>query len=462
MKHLRLYLIVILPLLLATGLVLYQGSMAHLSTDSVHTVTDFSPTAFLHAAFENPLSTALIQLIVILFVAKGMGWLFTRIGQQSVMGEIVGGIMLGPSLLGWVAPDVFASLFPKESLVYLGILSQLGLLLFMFVIGMELDIDAIRDKMGESLVISHASIALPFLLGVLFAWVSYEQYGVPRMGFMAYSLFMGISMSITAFPVLARIVCERGIASDPTGLMALMCAAINDVTAWCILPVVVAITKAETMHGVLITIGLTLAFVLLMIFGVKPALERYYLRQQNSGRKRGIEFIALAIFVLLASSLVSELIGIHALFGAFMAGAVLPTNKELRHGLTDRLEGVSVSLLLPIFFVLTGLRTKIDVLSDASLWPVFGCILFLAVAGKLLGSAVAAKLSGFEWTESLAIGALMNTRGLMELIVLNIGFNLGVLKPEIFTMMVFMALFTTFMTAPLLDLIGRGAKPQHN
>lgn len=461
MKQLRLYLTIVLPLLAGIGTVTYMGGISH-PAEVAHHEIDFNPYNLLTAAFENPISLVLLQLIVILFAAKGTGWLFTKIGQQSVMGEIVAGILLGPSLLGWVSPGLSAFLFPKESLTYLGILSQLGLLLFMFVIGMELDIDAIRKRFAESMVISHSSIVVPFFLGVGFAWFTYDRFGIYRTGFVAYSLFMGIAMSITAFPVLARIVRERGMASGQVGLMALMCAAINDVTAWCILPVVVAITKAESMHGVIVTFILTLVYVLTMILWVKPTLARYYARQQAQERKKGIEFIAVSMFVLLASSMASEIIGIHALFGAFIAGAVLPASKELRHNLTDRLEGVSVSLLLPIFFVITGLRTKIDVLSDSSLWPVFGCIMVLAVVGKLVGSALAARLSGFDWSESMSIGALMNTRGLMELIVLNIGYNLGVLKPEVFTMMVFMALLTTLMTAPLLNMIQRRAASQHN
>jgi Kef-type K+ transport system membrane component KefB len=456
MKQLRLYLIIIIPLLAGIIALLYLGNGSHIVVQSEAARNNpFSLMAMLQGAFHNPIATVLLQLIVILFAAKGTGWLFTKIGQQAVMGEIVAGILLGPSLLGLIAPDVSHALFPKESLTYLSILSQLGLLRFMFVIGMELDIDSIRARFGESMVISHSSIAVPFILGVGFAFFTFDKFGNPDHGFIAYSLFMGIAMSITAFPVLARILKERGMTSSPLGSMALMCAAIDDVTAWCILPVVVAITKAESLRGVIVTIVLTLVFVFVMVFIVKGALERYYQRQQDKGRKKGIEFIAIAIFLLLSSALVAEIIGIHALFGAFIAGAVLPSSKDLRHNLTERLEGVSVSLLLPIFFVLTGLRTSISMLSDSSLWPIFGGILFLAVAGKLVGSAVAAKLSGLSWRESLSIGALMNTRGLMELIVLNIGYDLGVLKPTVFTMMVFMALFTTFMTAPLLNLIER-------
>ncbi|MCW3127097.1 MAG: sodium/hydrogen exchanger [Bacteroidetes bacterium] len=455
MKQLRLYLIIIIPLLAATVAVLYWGNGTHASAEA--STASFSINHMLQGAFHTPLATVLMQLIVILFAAKGMGWLFNKIGQQAVMGEIVAGIMLGPSLLGLVAPEVSHVLFPKESLTYLNILSQLGLLIFMFVIGMELDIDSIRARFGESMVISHTSIALPFFLGVGFAYFSYQKFGNSDSGFVAYSLFMGIAMSITAFPVLARILKERGMTSSPLGSMALMCAAIDDVTAWCILPVVVAITKAETMTGVGVTIILTIAFVCLMIFAVKPVLEGYYRRQTDRGKGKmtGIEFISIAIFLHLASALVAEIIGIHALFGAFIAGAVMPGSKELRHNLTERLEAISVNMLLPIFFVLTGLRTSISMLSDISLWPVFAGILFLAVAGKLFGGAAAARISGLSWRDSLSIGTLMNTRGLMELIVLNIGYDLKVLKPEIFTMMVFMALVTTFMTAPLLNLIER-------
>lgn len=457
MKQLRLYLIIILPLLTGIIALLYFGNGSHIIQPEGGSVNQFSLSGLLISAFHNPLATVLLQLIVILFAAKGTGWLFTKIGQQAVMGEIIAGILLGPSLLGWVAPDLSHTLFPKESLTYLSILSQLGLLIFMFVIGMELDVDAIRARFGESMVISHSSIAVPFILGVGFAFFTFEKFGNADHGFIAYSLFMGIAMSITAFPVLARILKERGMTSSPLGSMALMCAAIDDVTAWCILPVVVAITKAESVTGVGVTIALTIAFVTLMIFAVKPALERYYKRQMNrgAGKAGGIEFISIAVFLHLASALIAEVIGIHALFGAFIAGAVMPASKDLRHNLSERLEAISIHMLLPIFFVLTGLRTSISMLSDSSLWPIFAGILFLAVAGKLAGSAIAAKLSGLSWRDSLSIGILMNTRGLMELIVLNIGYDLGVLKPTVFTMMVFMALITTFMTAPLLNLIER-------
>jgi Kef-type K+ transport system membrane component KefB len=236
--------------------------------------------------------------------------------------------------------------------------------------------------------------------------------------------------------------------------MALICAAINDVTAWCILPVVVAISKAESMAGVAITIVLTIVFVLLMLLIVNPALQRHYDRTLDKNN-RGIPFIAIAVFVMLASALASEIIGIHALFGAFIAGAVLPRSKPLRHNLTQRLEDVSVSLLLPVFFALTGLRTNIGSFTDSGLLLTLAVIVVLAVTGKLFGSAIAARITGLTWSDSLRIGVLMNTRGLMELIVLNIGYDLGVLNQQIFTILVFMALLTTLMTSPMLNFLER-------
>ena len=455
MKQLRLYLIIIIPLLAAMIAVLYHGVQPHTTGAETAVHSTYNISSVLTGAMHNPLATVLIQLIIILTAAKTLGWIFAKSGQQAVMGEIIAGILLGPSFLGLFFPDTFHTLFPKESILQLSILSQLGLLIFMFVIGMELDIDALRSNISRSIVISHSSIVLPFLLGVTFAYFSYDSFGNKSHGFLAYGLFMGIAMSITAFPVLARILKERGMTTTPLGGLALICAAIDDVTAWCILPIVVAITKAESMTGVGVTVLLTIAFVVFMIFAVKPMLESYYQRRQLASKGLGVDFISVAIILHLASALLSEVIGIHALFGAFIAGAVMPGSKALRHNLTERLEGVSVSMLLPVFFVMTGLRTTIGMINEGGLWPVFGMILLIATGGKLLGSALPARWSGMTWSDSLSIGVLMNTRGLMELIVLNIGYDLGVLQPSVFTMMVFMAIATTFMTAPLMNIIDR-------
>jgi Kef-type K+ transport system membrane component KefB len=449
------YTLLIVPFIALTLFIIYLGNGNMYDGAISHFGSKFILPSVLRNAFHSPLSTVLLQLIVILFAAKGLGWVFLRMGQQSVMGEMTAGILLGPSCLGLFAPAIFLALFPVSSLTYLHILSQLGLLLFMFVIGMELDIDILRTRFGESLIISHSSIVFPYFLGVVFAYFTFERFaGGAHATFTMYALFMGIAMSITAFPVLARILKERAMATTTVGSMALICAAINDVTAWCILPVVVAISKAESILGVALTIGLTIVFVLLMLFAVNPALQKYYDRSKKTVNK-GIPFIAIAIFVLLSSALLSEVIGIHALFGAFIAGAVLPRDKTLRHSLTERLEDVSISLLLPVFFALTGLRTDIGSLSDTSLWVSLLIVVLLAIAGKLLGSAIAARITGLNWHDSFTIGILMNTRGLMELIVLNIGYDLGVLNQQIFTILVFMALITTFMTSPMLNFIQR-------
>jgi Kef-type K+ transport system membrane component KefB len=456
-KQALIYSLLILPLVALILYIIYIGNVNGNSIQASHFGTKFILPSVLGKAFHGPLSTVLLQLILILFAAKSLGWMFSRIGQQSVMGEMTAGILLGPSCLGLLAPTLFHDLFPVESLTYLHILSQLGLLLFMFVIGMELDIDTLRSRFGESVIISHSSIVFPYFLGVGFAYYTFDKFAGAHATFTEYALFMGIAMSITAFPVLARILKERQMTATPLGSMALICAAINDVTAWCILPVVVAISKSESMMGVFLTIVLTLAFVLIMLLVVNPLLQGYYDRSQKKNN-RGIPFIAIAIFVMLSSALASEVIGIHALFGAFIAGAVLPRSKTLRDNLTQRLEDVSVSLLLPVFFALTGLRTNIGSFSDSSMLLSFAVIVALAIVGKLFGSALAARITGLTWHDSFSIGILMNARGLMELIVLNIGYDLGVLNQKIFTLLVMMALVTTFMTSPLLNLLERNKK----
>ncbi|WP_395047890.1 cation:proton antiporter [Flavobacterium sp.] len=401
---------------------------------------------------QNPLSILLVQIITIILVARFFGWVSKKIGQPSVVGEIVAGIVLGPSLLGMFYPEFSGMLFPKESLGNLQFLSQIGLILFMFVIGMELDLKALRNKAHDAVVISHASIIIPFALGMGLAFYIYKLFAPAGIDFTAFGLFLGISMSITAFPVLARIVQERNIHKTKLGTIVITCAAADDITAWCILAAVIAIVKAGSFASSLYVIGLALMYVLLMLKVVRPFLKRVadINRTKESLNK---PIVAIFFLTLLISAYVSELIGIHALFGAFMAGAIMPENAKFRSVFIEKVEDVSVIMLLPLFFVFTGLRTQIGLINDIHLWEITGIIILVAVAGKFLGSALAAKFVGHNWKDSLSIGALMNTRGLMELVVLNIGYDLGVLSTEIFTMMVIMALVTTFMTGPALDLI---------
>ncbi|MBS7785849.1 cation:proton antiporter [Flavobacterium sp. CYK-55] len=400
----------------------------------------------------HPLAILLAQIITIIIVARLFGWVFRKIGQPSVIGEIIAGIVLGPSLLGMYLPEFSQVLFPAESLGNLQFLSQIGLILFMFVIGMELDLKVLKNKANDALVISHASIVIPFALGIGLAYYIYHRFAPVGVEFLAFSLFMGIAMSITAFPVLARIVQERGMHKTRLGTIVITCAATDDITAWCLLAAVIAIVKAGTFLSSLYTIGLALLYVLTMIFVVKPFLKRIG-DLYGSKSKLNKPVVAIFFLTLIMSAYATEVIGIHALFGAFMTGAIMPDIPKFRSLFIDKVEDVSVILLLPLFFVFTGLRTQIGLINDPYLIEVTCYIISVAVAGKFLGSAIAAKFVGQNWRESLTIGALMNTRGLMELVVLNIGYDLGVLTSEVFTMMVIMALVTTFMTGPALDII---------
>jgi Kef-type K+ transport system membrane component KefB len=402
---------------------------------------------------QHPLAILLAQIVTIILVARLFGWFFRKIGQPSVIGEMIAGIVLGPSLVGMYFPEFSAALFPKESLGNLQFLSQIGLILFMFVIGMELDLKVLKNKAHDAVVISHASIVIPFALGLTLAYYIYHTFAPIGVEFSSFGLFMGIAMSITAFPVLARIVQERGMQKTKLGTIAITCAAADDITAWCILAVVIAIVKAGSFTSSLYVIGLAILYVIIMLKVVRPFLKR--VGDLNSTRESlNKPVVAIFFITLLISAYAAELIGIHALFGAFLAGAIMPENNKFRNIFIEKVEDVAIIVLLPLFFVFTGLRTQIGLLNDPALWKITGLIIAVAVAGKFFGSALAAKFVGQSWKDSLAIGALMNTRGLMELVVLNIGYDLGVLSTEIFTMMVIMALVTTFMTGPALDFIG--------
>lgn len=399
---------------------------------------------------KHPLSLLLFQILVIILVSRVFSFLLTKLGQQTVVGEIIAGIVLGPSVLKYFFPNFFLFIFPPESLNTLLFLSQIGLAFFMFIIGMDLDIDVIISKAGDALTVSLASILVPFLLGVGLAYYLYPSFGPSGVGFLAFSLFIGISVSITAFPVLARILQERGMTKTPIGSMAIMSAATNDLMAWCILAAVIAIAKAGGLTSALFTIILAVLFVVVMLFIVRPLLQKVSANQLKK-HEPGKVVVSIAFFILLASAYFTELIGIHALFGAFLAGVIMPHNLVFKQKITEKLEDVSVLVLLPIFFAFTGLRTQMGLLNEASAWTAFGYVMLVAVSGKFFGTAISARIVGQSWSNSFTLGALMNTRGLMELIVLNIGYDLGILSPEVFAMMVLMALVTTFMTGPLLD-----------
>src|SRR5687768_7106639 len=403
----------------------------------------------------DPLSQLLLQLAAILVVARIMGSLFARAGQPAVIGEMAAGILLGPSLLGWIAPSVFRGLFPPASLGPLELLSQVGVCLFLFVVGMSLDVRLVRHKARLAAIISQSSIVAPAILGALIAVLLYPSYAGTAATRTSFALFMAIAMSITAFPVLARILDERGLSPTPLGTMALTCAAVNDVTAWSLLAGIVAITQAGGLAGPLGTVALVAAFVALMLFVVRPLLTRWLGQDGPTSAQARSGMIAWALVLMLVSALATGLLGIHALFGAFLAGAVMPRTGNVQQHLTVRIEDFSTLFLLPLFFVFTGLRTSLNLLNDVQSWLVCAGIVAVAVAGKLGGTFVAARWTGMTRPDAFALGALMNTRGLMELIALNIGYDLGILSPRIFAMLVFMALFTTALTGPLLSVADR-------
>jgi Kef-type K+ transport system membrane component KefB len=341
---------------------------------------------------EHPLAVLLAQMITIILVARLFGWICKKIGQPSVVGEMIAGIVLGPSLIGMYFPAFSAVLFPVESLGNLQVLSQIGLILFMFMVGMELDLKLIKKKAHDAVVVSHASIIFPFALGMVLAYFIYESLAPQGVEFSSFGLFVGISMSITAFPVLARIVQERGIHKTRLGNIVITCAAADDITAWCMLAAVIAIVKAGSFVSSLYVILLAVGYVLLMIKVVRPFLTRI----GNLYTSRGSlskPIIAIFFVTLLLSSFATEVIGIHALFGAFMAGAIMPDNVKFRDLFIEKVEDVALVLLLPLFFVFTGLRTQIGLINDPELWSITGLIILVAVAGKFLGSALAARLT---------------------------------------------------------------------
>jgi Kef-type K+ transport system membrane component KefB len=409
--------------------------------------------AFMHN-FTHPLAILLLQIVTIILVARLFSWGCRKIGQPAVIGEIAAGIVLGPSLVGMYFSEFSTFLFPEQSLGNLGLLSQIGLVLFMFVIGMELDLKVLQKQAHEAVVVSHASIIFPFALGVGLAYFIYQSFAPQGVPFVSFALFLGISMSITAFPVLARIAQERGIHKTKLGTIVLTCAAADDITAWSLLAVVIAIVKAGSFISAFPTIIMAVGYVFILLKLVRPFLKRIGdLHASHENLSKPV--VAIFFLVLILSAYTTEIIGIHALFGAFMAGTIMPDNQKFKKIFIEKVEDVALVLLLPLFFVFTGLRTQIGLLNDPYLWKVCGLVILVAVTGKFVGSALAAKFIGQNWRDSLTIGALMNTRGLVELVALNIGYDLGIMTPEIFAMLVIMALVTTFMTAPSLHFIDK-------
>lgn len=394
------------------------------------------------------IKTLIIQICVILVAAYSVGLVLSRFHQPRVVGEMVAGVLLGPSLLGRLAPQLSASLFPPDSLGYLNALSQIGLLLFMFVVGVELDRNKLRQLGRAAVIISQTSIVVPFILGAALALFLYPRLSDNSVSFTGFLLFMGTAMSVTAFPVLARILTEKNLLNTKVGTIAIACAAVDDATAWFLLAIIIAVVRSSLNQATLWKLlGELVVYVLIMFFVIKPLLAK--IPAKLSQRVMG----GLLLFALV-SGLATEWLGIHMLFGAFLAGVIMPKSPEFIEEIRVKMGSLPVALFLPLFFAFTGLRTNINLINDWHLVLYCALIMVVAVAGKLGGSLLAARFMGIEWAEAAAIGILLNTRGLIELVILNIGLDLGVLSKPLFSMMVLMAILTTLMTGPALALTG--------
>jgi K+:H+ antiporter len=390
----------------------------------------------------------LLALAAVLVAGRSVGALLKLIGQPAVIGEVVAGILLGPTLVGRIAPSVSAYILPGNVVPYLGLVAQIGVAFYMFLVGLELNGDLLRRRASAAVATSHASIVVPFLLGSTLALYLYPRMATTAVSFTSFALFMGVALSVTAFPVLARILADRGLAKTDFGAVALACAAADDVTAWCLLALVSGIARARTNDG-LVVVALTVGFIACMFVLVRPLVARLL------ARSRGDAPTAFVLVGVLLSAVTTEFIGIHAIFGAFLFGIIVPHDSALARRLYGRLEDFVTILLLPAFFAFTGMRTRIDLVTGYDQWLACALIVLVATLGKFGGTFVAGRLTGLDWRQASTLGILMNTRGLMELIVLNVGLDLGIISPTLFAMLVIMALVTTLATTPVLQMMHR-------
>jgi len=395
----------------------------------------------------------LIQMTTVLLTALFCGWIARKLGQSRVIGEIIGGILVGPSVFGRLAPQASHALFPPNSLGSFEVLSTIGLILFLFLIGSELDYDHLRKQKATATLASGMSILFPFIMAVVVAHSLRIRFAPHGIGSLPFVLFLGISMSITAFPVLARILEERKMQSTPLGTTALMCAAVDDVCAWSLLAIGLTLLPNAGHSTPLGWRLVWLAAYLVVMLGVIRQLGAWLVKRHNS-ITLSYELLAIIVAVVLASAAATEAIGVHPLFGAFLAGVCFPRIEHWQNAVRTRLDMIVAILLLPLFFALTGMRTRLDLLSGGRIWLWTGIVLLVAVAGKMGGAVLAARWTGQSWRNAAALGALLNTRGLVELVVLNIAYNAGVFSPTLFTMLVVMALVTTMITTPILNLLG--------
>ncbi|MBV9689287.1 MAG: cation:proton antiporter [Ktedonobacteraceae bacterium] len=390
----------------------------------------------------------LLQLIIILITVQISGYLCRCIGQQWVIGEIVAGLILGPSLLGGLFPGTRGFFFPASALPTLQTLGDIGLILYMFSLGACLDVHLMVRQSRKAIAISASGILLPLVLGGMLADLLFPTLKGPEATLVSFILMVGTAMSITAFPVLARLLTERKLLGTRIGVLALTCAAVDDVAAWCLLALVIAVVHAQNLSAAMLTVGLTILFIICMLTIVRPLLA--YIDQRIRSKQL---LVALCIVLLLLSAYCTNAIGIHPVFGAFLMGTILPRRVVLVE-LVQAFDRVNYALFLPLYFVYSGLRTQVGLISTPWLWLICLVVLLVACAGKILGGTCTMRFLGEPWRGAFVLGILMNTRGLVELIVLNIGLDTGVLSPTIFAMLVIMALTSTMMAAPLLLLLG--------
>lgn len=410
------------------------------------------PEAAGRAILEHPsaLYHVLLSLAAIILLGRWLGKLFLHFGQPRVIGEMLAGIALGPSLLGRIWPEAMHFMLPAEAAPYLRIVAELGVILYMFLIGLELNAGLLKSRAHAAVTISHASIVFPFVLGALLALWLYRPLAGGNATFTSFALFMGVAMSITAFPVLARILSDRNMEKTELGVVAISCAATDDVTAWCLLAIVVGVAQAKVGSAVW-TILMAAAYIAIMFVVVRPLAERFL--GTTAERQPARRMAVWVLVAMLSSALTAEWIGIHAIFGAFLLGAIIPHDADIARDFRQKLEDIVKILLLPAFFAYTGMRTEIGLVSGVRDWVIVAIVILVATLGKFGGTYLAARFTGLDSRMSAALGILMNTRGLMELIVLNIGLDLGVISPRLFAMMVLMAIATTIATTPVLHFL---------
>jgi Kef-type K+ transport system membrane component KefB len=444
-------------LLVAIGLFFVVRSYGETLPAPVSEVNSATPADAATVVVSHPLLHLLLALLAVIAVGRALATVFAYVGQPPVIGEVLGGICLGPSLLGRVWPEASAFVLPPSVAPSLSVVAQLGVILYMFVVGLHLNAGMLRKQGHVTLAISHASIVVPFSLGAILALWLYPMLAPGGVSFTAFALFLSVSMSITAFPVLARILTDRALHKTELGVIALACAAVDDVSAWCLLALVVGVVQSKVEQAMLVTL-LAVAYVVVMFWIVRPLVTRAVARYCPEGLTTGA--FGMILGGMLLSALATEAIGIHAIFGAFLFGAALPHDGRIANELTDKMERLVTTLLLPAFFAFVGMRTEIGLLNGPEQWLVCLAIIAVATLGKFGGTLGAARWSGLGWRDSASLGILMNTRGLMELIVLNVGLDLGVISPTLFAMMVLMAIVTTVATSPILRALMREAEPK--